>query len=922
MSPEQFVGRETELSGLYTLASEAASGNGRAAVITGEPGIGKSTLVDLVVARCRHLGMRVVRGAAEEMEQRIPLAALVDWLGRVPDLSRTTEFAVCESVVDMVEQWCAEQPLMLVLDDLQWADWASLSVLHRLGRVVGQLPLLLLVARRPVPVSDELEKVLHSLDRHGSVSITLEPLDAESVRLLLARLTTADPGPELRRLVSGAAGNPLYVNELVAALLRDGRIALGGGVAELARSTSAGASPQAPPSLGVTIIHRLDFLSQRAREVLQVAAVLGPPLVVTELSAILGTSGTDLLPVVRDATAAGLLTDSRDNLIFRHDLIREALADDVPATAREALHLDAAKALARAGAPVERVGEHLLGSRTVPSWAVEWLVDNAGPLTTRAPAVAVDLLSLALAQVPMDDATDRAVRSRRARAMLWAGQPAEAARTARYALARARGNGGGDAEVRWLLAQAFYQQGRMRDAQAVAEEALAEADLTVPENAKFQHFAGECRLLRGAYDIAAEDAAATALAARPDPDSTAYGLAYLSFVRYVQERMVESIELLDRAAAEFGHRETQADWDTPVEMYRAFILLQLDRYAEAEAAFDNGLRPATRHGSVYLTSYYLGKARLLFLDGRWDDALAEVRTGLDTLDMLRQNGGLHTGPGLLVLEALIALHRSDAAAREALARTPYRPVRGAFYDHLGRSAQALVWEAQGEPDRALASLLEFWEQTDGVRLHVGAQFVAPDIARLAVTLGQPAVARRIAAELAALADRQPTPTFRGLHALCEGLAGSDPDQLLRAADLLGNAGRVMLRGHAEENAAVMLAKAGRAADARAALATALATYGALDATWDAARARSRLRELGVRTRVAGPGRRATSGWDALTDTEQKVATLVAAGNSNPDVAAHLFISRRTVQTHVSSILAKLGCTSRVELAVVAARRHA
>jgi len=96
----------------------------------------------------------------------------------------------------------------------------------------------------------------------------------------------------------------------------------------------------------------------------------------------------------------------------------------------------------------------------------------------------------------------------------------------------------------------------------------------------------------------------------------------------------------------------------------------------------------------------------------------------------------------------------------------------------------------------------------------------------------------------------------------------------------------------------------------------------LDATWDAARARARLRELGVRTRVPGAARRATRGWDALTDTERKVAALVAAGRSNPDIAAQLFISRRTVQSHVSSILARLGCASRVELAIIAARRDA
>jgi DNA-binding NarL/FixJ family response regulator len=190
---------------------------------------------------------------------------------------------------------------------------------------------------------------------------------------------------------------------------------------------------------------------------------------------------------------------------------------------------------------------------------------------------------------------------------------------------------------------------------------------------------------------------------------------------------------------------------------------------------------------------------------------------------------------------------------------------------------------------------------------------------LAVTLGEPGIAGRVAGDMQRLAARQPTPTLRGIDELCRGIAASDADLLLGAADVLREAGRPLYHAYAREGAAAVLAAGGRTGEARTALAAALELYDGLDAAWDAARAKARLREAGVRSRRAVAGQRARTGWNALTETERKVAALVAQGHSNPDIAARMFISRRTVQSHVSSILTKLGCTSRVELAVVAAR---
>ncbi|MEV0453968.1 helix-turn-helix transcriptional regulator, partial [Catellatospora methionotrophica] len=136
------------------------------------------------------------------------------------------------------------------------------------------------------------------------------------------------------------------------------------------------------------------------------------------------------------------------------------------------------------------------------------------------------------------------------------------------------------------------------------------------------------------------------------------------------------------------------------------------------------------------------------------------------------------------------------------------------------------------------------------------------------------------------------------------------------------AGWPLYEAYGHEAAALALASAGDLAGAREALRRALDGYGRLEASWDMARARARLRDAGVRDGARGRRGRPKHGWDALTDTERTVAELVATGMSNPEVAAQLFLSRRTVQSHVSSILAKLSLTSRVELAVAAAQRPA
>jgi DNA-binding CsgD family transcriptional regulator len=220
-------------------------------------------------------------------------------------------------------------------------------------------------------------------------------------------------------------------------------------------------------------------------------------------------------------------------------------------------------------------------------------------------------------------------------------------------------------------------------------------------------------------------------------------------------------------------------------------------------------------------------------------------------------------------------------------------------------------EQHGHPEQALALLTELLDPARADEL--GEQRAAlPDIVRLALAVGDEATARTAAEAGTTLAGTEPTRSQDAADRHCRGLLDGDPEQLGAAADIYRRVGRPVQLAHALEDAAVVLAQHDDFRRARAAHAEAVEIYTGLGADWDLQRLATRLRPYGLR-RPSGRRRPAT-GWDALTVTELKIAQLVAAGNSNPDIAAACFLSRRTVEVHVSHILAKLGARSRIELA--------
>jgi DNA-binding CsgD family transcriptional regulator len=274
-------------------------------------------------------------------------------------------------------------------------------------------------------------------------------------------------------------------------------------------------------------------------------------------------------------------------------------------------------------------------------------------------------------------------------------------------------------------------------------------------------------------------------------------------------------------------------------------------------------------------------------------------------------------PGVV---AQIAVHRDDRAAADM-------SLRGAENVELVDTevrmliefllvAWALSAERDARPAEALARFLTTFDP-DGTqefkRLGVISSQWLPDVVRLALAVGKPDIAAAAARACAREADTQgrPTPKAAALH--CQGLLERDPNAVQGTAGLFQSSGYPLLRGQALENAAVLHAEQGNIQAARTAYLQAIDVYGDLGAAWDIIRTDARLRQYNIRRGARGM-RRPTTGSGALTPTEEKIAGLVADGLSNPDIASRMFLSRSTVQTHVSHVLTKLGARSRIEIA--------
>ena len=951
-------GRGTEVGILGEVLDRAVGGRPAVVLIEGEAGIGKTRLLDTAVEDARARGMQVARGRAEELEQHRPFglvaaafgcvrssadsrrAAIADLLsshaGDRGPVTVTSDpglrFRVVDAFTDLAEALGLAGPLVIGLDDLQWADPSSLLTLAAVARRIAGLPVALLGCLRPLPHSGDLDRVTGVLEAAGARRIWVAPLAGGAVRDLVADAVGAEPGPGLLAEAAGAGGNPLFVNELVGALLQEGTVRVAGGRAEVAHATL-------PPTLRLTILRRLSFLPDATVQALRAASILGSRFSLTDLATVTGGSALELSVALADAVRATVVADDGRRLRFRHDLIRDALYDDLPGGVRLGLHREAGQRLAAAEAPALQVAEHLARA-AAPGDAetIRWLTRAARETVATSPAGAASLLAKAAGlMLPADPGRD-ALLAEQAGALLRAGRLAETEAVCRELLDRDH-DPSVTAGVRICLGHTFGADGRAALALPELERAAGSAAPASTELVAARAIESFTRLILGDLDGAWSAAAEAQSAGRPAGDGqnvgaamtplvlaaqqhTSLAVASLALVAQLRGELSSALQITDDAIRRDDRGPGRHGHSHQVLWARGIILIELDRLDEARSTLQASMRHAEELGAqLYLPNRQVHLAVERFTAGAWDDALAEAQAGLELAEEIGETNARVTAP---VVRSLILLHRNDLPGARNAAEAAETELAGTgrrYRSHWAQWARALILEADGHADQAYAVLAGCWDWCAQRGLAAEYRVLGPDLIRLALASGDRERARAAAAAVARLAGRNEVPSLAGAALRCRGLADGDAETLAAAVRAYQPGTRPLELAGACEDAGAAYAGQGHLDRAGPLLDQAVRIYEQLDARRDLARAEAVLRQAGLRRGRRGPRGRPQFGWASLSPAEQAVASLVADGLTNPQIGDRLYISRRTVQTHLVHIFAKLDIASRAQLAAEVTRHQ-
>ncbi|WP_330275176.1 AAA family ATPase [Lentzea sp. NBC_00516] len=404
----RLIGRVSEIAAVRTAVTSVTRGTGGVLWLEGEQGIGKTAVLNEALADAR--GCQLAWVTADEFGQVVPLRALVDGLDvtrlspdprraslaatvRRVELSTTAQdssgtVAAVDGVLALVGQLCEDGPLVLVVDQLHWVDPVSLHVLRQLATETAAMPLLLVVALRPVPSRQEIDRTRAVLRQHGQV-ITLGPLADAQVDDLVTALAGATPGPALLELSRQAAGNPWLVEVLVEYMTSSGVL-----VPEDHQVDLKACSPPPNHCTIVDVIEdHMQTVPKHIRDLLGWASLCGDGFTLDEIAAALMLPAHEVSTMVADAVTGGYLVVSGDEFSLRHKMIQRAFYGRYASAIRGSLHRQLAEAWIAIGRPPERVAQQLM---LVPidngSWLNHWLTENAAALSVRAPRLASTLL--------------------------------------------------------------------------------------------------------------------------------------------------------------------------------------------------------------------------------------------------------------------------------------------------------------------------------------------------------------------------------------------------------------------------------------------------------------------------------------------------------------------------------------------------
>ncbi|MEU9397812.1 AAA family ATPase [Streptomyces sp. NPDC048324] len=892
-------GREAEREELRALiASVARTGCGGLALLQGEPGIGKTTLLAEVVTMARAAGFSVGLGKADELHRIVPLSSLAACVlhGDQPllsgdafaDLARNQDQRIwlVERLAEAIEARAGSKPVLIALDDLQWADPLSRFALKQLPARLRTSPVLWTLARRPDPAGQPEEIVASAARELPTVTVPLGPLSRVAIRQLAEDTLGAPVDERVRDLLDAAGGNPFLAVEMLAGL---------GG-------TESTDDP-VPSTLVVGVRGRLRSLQPSTLRFLQMGAVLGRRFGFHDAAALCGEPPATLIPALEEALHTGLLDDDGDQLVFRHDLLRQAVYVDIPPSARKALHREAAGRLVAAGhRPIDAVPHLLRGALPGDQEAVVLLRRAAEDVLPVTPGLAADLMTRALELVPPArplwfDVGEQAIvcltRAGRSREALTTGDRLLACHPPLAVFSRLQVALGGTLWTMDLTAEL-----RRR-----AESALAVTGAAAETGARLAALRA-LALSRGHDLVAAREAGESALrAAIAIGDREAHVLA-LSGLGEIAQNAGENALALERFA-------TLSTIDPAFLPEEIVAHLHMDDFASSGRLL---LQAADDAGSTRQAMMLWAQGQHDLGLGRLDDADA----GLATMERLEDDVQVPVQQvNARVIRSRIALLRGDretarkhlAAAQERLTVKPNPGNTAAV-----RFLEALHAEADEDIDQAVDKIRQVQQEGFFMRWRLLRDWVDSAI-RTALRGADHALAEDLAAQARTHAERNPAvPTATGIAVQALGLVKADPALLEDAVARLKASPRPLVRAAASADLGRALLAAGRRPQAVAALTQAHGLFTESGAHAAAARLQHDLDGAGAGGRRAASMQRPTQGWGALTVSEKKVARLIAEGHTNRSTADLLVVSPHTVNTHLTSAFRKLAVNSRVQLA--------
>jgi len=885
-------GRDGELAAVATALRQAAdAGRGAVIYLCGEPGIGKTALVRAVAAQAASAGFAVGAGKAEELHQIAAGAPLLVALRSGPDpLLDADTFAglaplhhqplwLVDRIASVLDDLSQRTPVLIVIDDAQWADQVTRFALETLpGRLAGS-PVVWLIATREVDFiacrEIDLGAAETAVDRHLLVLRPLRPADLDD--LACDYLGGPAEGLTLRRL-HAVGGNPFLAVQLLTGV-------------------TAG-DDDIPSSFAAAMDARQQGLSAGAAELIELAAIWGRPLDLSDAAELLGESSVAVIAAWRrEAHVRGLLADDRDHIVFAHDLIREAIYQNVPAARRRELHLQAAKYLVASGQGVVAAAPHAsAGARFGDPEVVEILRAAAAQTSLTMPTVAAPLIVEAFELLEPHDSRRPEIGEQCAEILIRAQRGNDAVAVI-DALLAATSDTDARAHLQSLAAQALWLTGQLGEIDRRIVEARARPGLSPRLHARLAAVEALALTRSGTAQEAIEAAEAALARGRALGDERTQLLAL--------QALAEAGTAEGRHASARGHYQAlRALGGTTYLAGEILALQQLDRFAEAEELLARAHQGETP-GEANLPSLAFAQLLQDFKLGR----LAEAEAGaLAVIRLCDQTGTYVHNFEAWLIASIAAVIRGDLAlARErlrsaeetgltddAVRQPPMLLIKGRIAGAEGRFDDSV---------RILKPLMDSLSQTRSwwprnpelLRVQAGIALAADDHEFAHQTVER--------AKLAA--ERNPgVASFEGVALHVEGFVSRDLGTLRSAVKILRESPRSLLLAGALADYGALLIDEGERDTGTTALSEASELFAGLGADFYL---RGVERDL---SRANAPA----DDREPLTKSEERVAQLVSEGHTNQSVASALGVSVHTVNTHLRAVFRKMGVRSRVQLA--------